>query len=324
MLFQYMQRTQRLVGDTNQTQVPPNDIIDCINQARNHIAELTQSVRAITLISGSVTSITLLAGGSGYTSPTVTISTPDSPGGLATNPSGVQAAATAVLTGTSITSITLSVAGAGYFQPTVTITDSTGSGASATANVSALTQTVNGQEVYPFSNFVLTPASGVGAVFAVKSVSMIYDDFRYSLPVYSFSTYQALIRRYPRQYSYVPTIGSQFGQGTNGSLYLYPIANSNYQFECDCFCLPTPLAADTDPEVIPQPWSDSVPFFAAYLVLLQMQRANDARGMLDLFDKFLLRQSGAARSGRRTNPYGRWIVLLPLFMSVLPFISQVA
>jgi len=306
MLFQYLQQTQRLVDDVEQKVYPPNDLVAYINIARNHVAELTQSVRSLTLISGSVTSITMLTVGTGYTSPTVTISAPDSPGGLATNPNGIQATATASLTGTSITSIAVNAHGAGYFQPTATITDPTGKSATATVNVSPLTQTAAGQEVYNFSNFVMPPTPGLGSVFAVKSISLIFNTLRYSIPVYSFSVYQAMIRRYTRQYQYVPTIGSQFGQGTNGSLYLYPIAGQAYQLECDCFCLPSALAADADPELIPMPWTDAVPYFAAYLALLP-KKPNDARGMLDLFDKMMGRYSCAARPGRSTNSMGaRW------------------
>lgn len=306
-LFDYLKQTQRLIGDAKQMQVAPNDLIYYINTARRHVAELTQSVRVLTPISGSITTISVLTVGSGYSgSPTVTITPPDSQSGGPTNPGGLQATAIAAVAGGTITSITMTNYGAGYWQPQVTITDATGTGATASASISSITQTTQNQEVYPFSSMPVSGAPGVSAIFAVKSVSMIFDNLRYSLPVYSFSTYQALIRRYPKQYTYIPTIGSQYGQGVNGSFYLYPIANSNYQFECDAFCLPINLAVDSDVEAIPSPWTDSVPYFAAYLALLEMQRPNDARGMLELFDKMLLRQSNSARPGRASNPYGRW------------------
>lgn len=315
MLFQYLQRTQRLIGDTEQKMVPPNDLIDCVNQARNHVAGLTQCVRILTPISGSISSITVLTGGTAYTSPTVTITPPDAPGGTASNPGGLQATATASLTGTTITSIVITNPGAGYFQPVVTITDPHGTGATVTAKISTIMQLNLNQEVYAFSSIPLnTP--GAASIIAVKSISIIYDNYRYSLPMYSFSTYQAHIRRFPYQYAYVPTVGSQYGQGANGSLYLYPIASQAYQAELDCFCLPTPLVADTDVDLIPQPWSDVVPFYAAYLAFLQMQRANDAKGMLDLFNTTLAQKSGVARPGRTSNPYGRWSVLLPLLLSL--------
>lgn len=306
MLFKYLQQVQRLVGDVNQQTIPPNDIIEYINIARRQVAELTQCVRILTPISGSITSITITNGGSGYTSPTITISAPDSPGGTANNPGGLQATATASLTAGVITSITITNPGSGYFDPVIEITDATGVDGDLTPVLSAINQTTLNQEVYQFSAIPLGDAQGVASILAIKSISMIYDNYRYSLPMYGFSAYQAYVRRYPFQYAYVPTVSSQYGQGTNGSLYLYPIASQAYAFECDCFCLPIDLTTDSDYEAIPYPWTDSIPYYAAYLAMLQMQRANEARGMLELFDKMLLRQSVAARPGRMTNPYGRW------------------
>lgn len=316
MLFEYMQQTQRLIGDQNQKEIAPNDLIYYINTARRHVAELTQSVRILTPISGSITSITTVLGGTGYTVATVTLSPPDLPGGTAVNPNGLQATATATLSGGSITSITVLNPGSGYYQPIVAITGN-GTGASATAITSSVTTLVAGQEAYTFGNMPLGTVTGVASIFAAKSVAIIYNNYRYVLPVYSFSTYQAYIRQYPQQYQYVPAVAAQLGQGTNGSLFMYPIASSAFSFQLDAFCLPSNLTADSDPEAIPQPWTDSVPYFAAYLAKLEMQDMNGARMMLDLFDKMLLRQSNAARSGRRVNPYGRWIIWLPLALSAL-------
>lgn len=309
-LNNYMQQVQRLIGDVKQMKVPPNDILAYINLARRHVSQLTQSVRSLTPNSSSITSITVTAHGASYSStPTITVTPPDAPGGGAINPSGVQATASATVVSGSITTISLTNTGSGYFQPQVTITDGAGTGATAVASVTSITQTVQNQEVYPFANMPLAGASsttGVGAIFAVKSVSLIYAQQRFSLPVYSFSTYQAYIRQFPYQYSYVPTVASQYGQGTNGSFYMYPFANSNYQFECDCFCLPIDLVDDTTVEAIPYPWTDSVPYYAGYLAFLGIQQFNDAKNMLTLFDTMLLRQSVAARPGRASNIYGRF------------------
>lgn len=305
-LFDYMKQVQRLIGDAKQEKIAPNDIIAYINIARRQVAELTQCVRVLTPISGSITTITVLTPGSGLTSPTVTITTPDFPSGNPTNPGGLQATAIAHLSGGSVASITVSNAGSGYFQPQVTITDPTGTGATASATVSSINTVNQNQEVYPFANAPLGDTPGVGSIFAVKSVTIIFDNLRYILPCYSFSTYQNYIRNYPFQYSYVPTVCSQYGQGGNGSLYYYPQPQQTYQTEWDAFCLPINLVDDTTPEAIPLPWSDAVPYFAAYLALLEMQKANDARGMLELFDKHLLRQSNSARPGRASNPRGRW------------------
>jgi hypothetical protein len=89
---------------------------------------------------GSVTTISMVTNGSGYTStPTVTL----------TGGSGTGATATAVLGTTTIndgvvTSVAVTAGGTGYVgTPTVTLTGGGGSGATATAHVTALTN-ING------------------------------------------------------------------------------------------------------------------------------------------------------------------------------------
>jgi len=78
---------------------------------------------------GSIASITVTNGGSGYVSPTVEIS--DVYG------TGSGAAATAIVVDHIITSITVTPGseGSGYTAPLVTITDSSGTGATATATL---------------------------------------------------------------------------------------------------------------------------------------------------------------------------------------------
>lgn len=305
-LYDYQQQVQRFCRDANQELLNPQDLITYINKARRQVALQTQCLRFLTPVSAGITTVSVIDGGSGYTNPTVTISAPDFPAGTGTYPTGSQATAVANVTAGVITSIDVTYGGAGYYQPTVTITDDTGTGAEATAAVEWINQTVQGQEVYQFSDIDLSTAPGYGSILAVKSVSIIYANYRYSLPCYSFSTYQARIRQYPLQYQYVPTMAAQFGQGTGGSLYLYPLPSQSYQMEWDCLCLPQDLTADQSVEAIPDPWQDGIPFLAASYAFLEIQNYNAGEYYKKLFMEWLARYSVGARPGRRTNPYGSW------------------
>ena len=93
---------------------------------------------------GSVLSVTITSGGSGYTSaPNVTISAPDEPG-------GTQATATATLTGNAVGSVILTDAGSGYTNTAnVTVTFSSGN-----ANASATLFSQVGQAIATFSGRV--------------------------------------------------------------------------------------------------------------------------------------------------------------------------
>jgi hypothetical protein len=306
MLNEYRRQTQRFIRDAKQQFVDIGDIDSYINRARREVAMRTQCIRILTPVSGSIVTIQVLTPGAGYTNPTVTITSPDFPSGALPNPRGQQAIALAQQIGGQISNISVSYGGDGYFQPVVTITDPTGSGATAVASTNPINLTSQQQEVYNFSDFPLSQFAGVGEVFAVKSVSIIFANYRYSLPCYSMSVYQSMIRNYPLQYLYVPTVCAQYGQGTNGSLYLYPIASQPFQIEADCFCLPADLITDQDEEAIAGPWTEAVPYFAAHMCYLELQNLNSAKFYLDLYDSMVHRYSSYARPGRMVNPYGRY------------------
>ena len=213
------------------------------------------------------------------------------------------------MTGGVVTDVTINDGGDGYFAPQVTITDANGPGTGATATLSiSPINTLNiGQEVYPFSSIYLGNWPGVDTVHAIKSASVIYANYRYMLPMYDFSTYQSKSGNTLFQYQYVPTFCSQFGQGNGGSFYAYPLPSQTYQWEFDCFCLPTDMTLDNSiPEAIPQPWTDAVPYFAAGLAYMELQNLNFAKFYMEEFDKRTLGYSSYARPGRAVNRYGRF------------------
>lgn len=307
-LNEYTQQVMRFTRDQNQQFLNPDDLKVYINRARREIALRTQSVRVLSPVCGSVTTATITAGGSGYVDPVATITPPDFPAGTYEFPNGAQATAIVTQIGGVISNITITYGGEGYFQPVITITDASGpgTGAAATVQISPIMQTQDGQEIYSFRQIPLTNFPGVGEVFWINSVSIIYASYRYSFMCYSFSTYQALIRNYPRQYQYVPSVFGQLGRGTNGSIYAYPVASANYQLECDCFCLPQDLIDDQSEEAIPQPWCDYVPYYAAHLAYLDMQNLNAANYYLSLYDSRVDKVSAWAAPRRVSNRYGRW------------------
>lgn len=307
MLYTYLEDVQRFIRDTTQAYVSPSDLIDYVNRARRNVAERSQCIRVLAPISGAVTQITMVNKGAGYSAtPTVTISPPDFPSGDGTYPAGLQAQITPQVTGGQIINISVDQGGAGYFQPVITIADATGSGAIATAAVSPIAVSAANREVYKFSDVPLDNFPGYGSIIAVRSVSFIYANYRYSLPCYPFSTYQAMIRQYPQQYLYVPTMCAQFGQGANGSLYMYPIPSSVYQMEWDATCLPQDLDTDDAVEAIPMPWQDSVAFCATHYAYLGLQNLNAAAYYWKQYNELLTQHGVSARPGRATNPYGRF------------------
>lgn len=305
-LFDYTKELQRLLRDQGQMTFNPADLGTYINRARRQIALQAQCIRVVPPIAGQVLQITVTNGGTGYVSPTVTVSGPDSPTGAQLYPQGAQATATATVVGGIITDIQVDFGGDGYFQPTVTITDSAGTGATATASTTPINITVQGQEIYPFSSIPLGNFPGVSGILNVRSISVLFANWRYTCLRYDFQTYQNYIRRYPQNYQYVPEVVSQYGQGEQGSIYAYPLANAAYQMEWDCICSPIDLITDQSVEAIPKPWTDAVIFLSMYYALTELANYNAARYFKGEHDDFLSRYSAGARPGGvKVNPYGR-------------------
>lgn len=278
-LFSYLKDVQRLARDGNQALLNPDTLTDYINIARREIALRAQCLRLLTPISGAVVSATVVAGGAGYTAPVVSITPPDFPSGAMPFPQGAQAIALANLGNAgAISGVNIQYGGSGYWQPQATITDPTGTGASVILTTRGANQIVQGQERINFSDVNLSPFPGYGSIYNVRSVSIIYANYRYSLPIYSLTTYQAMIRQYSQQFQYVPCAGCQVGQGTSGYFLLYPLPSQPFQLEFDAFCLPSDLSQDTDYEALPGPWTDAVKFYALYLCYQELQNFN-VRGL---------------------------------------------
>ena len=310
-LFSYLKQVRRFLRDGNMELEDDGDLVEYVNQARRETAMRAQCIRILPAISNPIVSGQVLSGGSGYTNPTVTISPPDFPSGFLPLPQGAQATASVTVVGGVIASININYGGAGYFQPQITVSDPTGTGFEGSLAVAPVNTLNQGQEQYPFSAVDLSQFPGVESVYMVRGVSVIFSNYRYSLPFYSFSVYQAMIRQYvASQFQYVPAYGSQFGQGTNGTLFLYPPPSQQYQLEFDCQCLPQDLIDDQSVEAIPDPWTDAVSFYATHLAYLGWQNGNSARMYNDLYDERMKRLSSYVRPGRVTNPYGRWVIFL--------------
>ena len=306
MLFEYMRQVQRFLRDGKQELIDPQDLVTYINAARREVAMRAQCVRILPPISGPIVSATILNGGTGYTNPTVQISTPDSPGGQLLNANGAQATGSATQSGGIVNNVYIDYGGDGYFQPLIQIVDPTGTGADIQATVAPILTANFAQEVYKFSDVNLSSFPGVKSIYAVLSVSLLYANSRYSVAIYSFSQYQALIRNYGAgNYYYVPCVGAQFGRGARGSMYLYPPPSQMLAMEWDCTCLPTDLTRDEDYEAIPEPWVEAVPYFAASLAFMELQNMNTARFYEEQFDKRMTRFGGYSLPGRAITYYGR-------------------
>ena len=238
MLTLYQTQVQNLLGTGATGNLYSTSFLNAsINEARRQVAMRGQCVRALSPIAGPISAITVSSGGSGFvTAPIIGISQPDFPTGFLPFPNGEQAAATATISGGSVATVGLTNRGAGYFMPAITITSGGGAGASAAAIINNITYTNSGQEQYSFASIlpaVQSIYSGIQSIVSIRSVAFIWGTYRYVRIACSFSRYQAYVRTYSNAYEYIPAVVTQYGQGVAGTLFMYPVPNSQYQFECD-------------------------------------------------------------------------------------------
>lgn len=155
-----------------------------------------------------------------------------------------------------------------------------------------------GTQSYAFSS-VAVP-TGVAGVFNVRGVTVNLASGQRWLAPRPFPYFQLYYLNNPVPQLGLPTVYSQFGQGESGTLYLNPAPDYGYTANVDAVCVPAALVDDTTVEVIPAPFTEAVPYYAAYLAFLSSQRAADADRMWREYQKFASR--GRQISNGEVNP----------------------
>lgn len=86
-----------------------------------------------------------------------------------------------------------------------------------------------------------------------------------------------------------PTEWSQFKIGVQGSLVLDKTPDTSYTLNLDAVLEPSVLTSDGDPELIPDRYTDAIPYFAAYYAYMSAQRQSDADLMYGRYKDFVKR-----------------------------------
>lgn len=286
-LSDYLTETRALLNDPSAQFYSTPNLTRWINLGRKKVAQDAQCVRAIPRSSAALASIAVTAGGSGYTSATVTISAPNAYGVGFT-----QATATATVLAGVVTAINITNAGTGYINPGVTVTiEGDGTGATASATLQSYMTTVAGQEVYNFSTaaaILRDQDSGLRDVLGIQSIAVSWGASKPTLGILPWSAFQAYVRSLNIVSQNYPRVWAQYAQGVNGSIYLYPVPATAAQMEWDCYCTPVDLVDDTTIDLIPYPWTEVVPYYAKYCAYQQAQRQDDAQQALADYKRLVI------------------------------------
>lgn len=301
LLTDYIQNLRDTLRDPNGAFYDTATLTRFINRARHQVARDAQCVRYMPPSTASLASVAVSSGGSGYTSASATISDPDA--------SGSYTAATVSVTvgGGQVTAITVLTGGTGYIAtPTVTITGN-GTGAAGVATITPRVATVANQEVYQYATFqtvaqALVP--GLGGILNISGLSVSWGAQKPTLDYLDFGRFQAYLRSYSAATQGPPAVWARYGQGTTGSLYIFPRPSQINQMDVDAFWDVLDLVGTTYPDLIPLPWEEAVNACATKFAYNFAQRADDARVWQGEYDAALLKARGSVEPSVIPSYYG--------------------
>jgi hypothetical protein len=278
----YVSQVQRLLHDPSASYYNAADLQTYINEARGQVALEGQCIRVLLPSTSGVSSVTVTAGGAGYTvPPTVTFVGP-----------GTGATGHAVTVANAVTQVIVDTPGSGYDKSTTVVFGGPGTGATATIPF-VINNTVFSQELYTFASLQavarLTP--GVNGLLGVLSIAVSWGSMKPTMRREYWSTFQAYCRSNSVFLQSWPAVWASYGQGAAGSIYVYPLPSQIMQWDWDTFCQPIDLLDDTTVEAIPYPYTDAIKFYAAMLAFDNSQRKDDAARMQAAYERYMQRAS---------------------------------
>lgn len=147
---------------------------------------------------------------------------------------------------------------------------------------------------YPFSAIVFPAGTqGVQGVFNVRLGNYVVASGYQLLRPRPWEWYHSYILSQPVSTAGPPKVFAQYGQGALGTLW-FNLSDSDYTVNLDTVCYPVPLVNDATFEALPYLWTDAVPYYAAWLGMMNEQRQGDADKMMERYRDLMQRARQAA------------------------------
>lgn len=165
--------------------------------------------------------------------------------------------------------------------------------------------TVAGQETYPITLATnsVQQVRGVETPYGIIGISTNQGNYMVALGRKDFPSFQADDRILNGTFENWPIRFATYNRGLAQVAYLFPIPPQALPMWWDIACIPVNLESDSDPEALPPPWQDIVPFLAARYAFITQQRWQDAEGMRNEADAMFLEASRAEMPFMRPDWY---------------------
>lgn len=167
--------------------------------------------------------------------------------------------------------------------------------------------TVIGQQSYNFSSVGtgVSATTGIQGIINIRSLSYNIASGQLWITPRTWPWFSLYNMNNAVPVRGAPASWAQFAQGAAGNFYIGPTPDAIYVLNCNAVCYPIALVDDTTVEALPYPWTDCVPFLAAYWALLSAQ--TNAR-MADALNYYKMYGEFAERARAASNPEtNRWM-----------------
>lgn len=281
-LTTYTTQTRRLIHDANAQFWSAQEITDDINLACQKVVADTASLRALVT---TLPQATISAGSWSSGTATVTIGAHTIQVGDLITITGVSPTGYNV-TGGVITAVTST-------QIKYAVSSNPGAYVSGGILVANL-ETTTAVEKYAFPTVAVSANATVYNLPAmdVLNVAVLQGSVRYVMRYKPWSQFNALLRSMVN-FQQLPRYYSVTGQNT---VWLAPIPDQTYIMEMDVVYGPPTLVNGTDDDTQVYPFTEPVPYYAAYLAFLGKRRIDVANQMLELYQQ---RIAEAIHAGQR-------------------------
>jgi hypothetical protein len=145
----------------------------------------------------------------------------------------------------------------------------------------------------------LTLPSWAEQILDVLNINLYWGNTRIPLRYMSWTQFNAELRFW-QNYTGRPIAFTRYGQN---EIYFGPVPDQVYVIEVDTILLPVPLTSDSQTEVILEPYTSPVAFYAAYKAKYKEQSYGEAEIFNAEYKKQLLAAINSSFTRRLPTPY---------------------
>lgn len=118
-------------------------------------------------------------------------------------------------------------------------------------------------------------------IFDIVAMNLLYNNVRVVMGQFSLTELNTSVRQYMPPLSWAPVRWARYGPF---GIVVAPAPSMAYVTEWDCSTIGAPLQYDADADLLPYPYTNSVPYYAAYLAKINERQNDEAEAFLNQYN----------------------------------------